>query len=219
VLRQTPAQHDPRGRSRRRETCVPKITMSRIVSANRLLRSGVARHGDKKAPRRSAGRARARAGTPFWRRSTVPTGRNPLLRSLIPPSLDDNETETLSQRPFQPDIILASQFFGRLRRQALSGEPERQLLAAVLEDGVSCFQEYVLANRPRDRRLFKEAQDWIMGEGAARGEEERPAVSFEYICEVLGFDPDYLRAGLRRWQERHLAHRQSVAGGPRVAAG
>jgi hypothetical protein len=126
--------------------------------------------------------------------------------------LSDHEAEALSQRPFQPDILLASQFFARLRHRAVGGEPERQLLIAVLEDGVSCFQEYILANRPRDRRLFREAQNWIMCADAARGEEERPAVSFEYICEVLGFDPDYLRAGLRRWQERQLGHCASTAG-------
>jgi hypothetical protein len=133
--------------------------------------------------------------------------------------LDDNETETLSQQPFQPDIILASQFFGRLRRQPLSGESERQLLIAVLEDGVSCFQKYILANRPRDRRLFKDAQDWIMCEGTARSGDEKPAFSFKFICEILGFDPDYLRAGLRRWRERQLAHRCSLICGPRTAAG
>jgi hypothetical protein len=157
-----------------------KGSMTRV---NRLPTSGVARHDEKEALRRAASRARACPGTPSWRRSTRPLGRKSPspLRSLIPPSLDDNETETLSQRPFQPDIILASQFFGRLRRQALSGEPERELLIAVLEDGVACFQKYLLANRPPDCRLFKDAQDWIMSEDTPRNKDERPALSFK-LC-------------------------------------
>jgi len=33
----------------------------------------------------------------------------------------------------------------------------------------------------------------------------RDGFSFEYICDVLGLEPDYLRRGLREWGDAHLA--------------
>jgi hypothetical protein len=29
--------------------------------------------------------------------------------------------------------------------------------------------------------------------------------SFDNLCEALGYDPDYMRAGLQRWKETTLA--------------
>jgi hypothetical protein len=39
---------------------------------------------------------------------------------------------------------------------------ERQLMQAVLEDAVLCFQKYVVPRRPREERLFQEAEDWFL---------------------------------------------------------
>jgi hypothetical protein len=100
---------------------------------------------------------------------------------------------------FEPDVVLPAQFFATLRRKA-AGEGERRLRIAVLEDAVHCYQKHVLATDPRGRQLFREAEEWIMerdGEG--------PGFSFEGICDVLGLDADYIRAGLQRWRERELA--------------
>jgi hypothetical protein len=67
---------------------------------------------------------------------------------------------------------------------------------AVLEEAVDCFQKYLRASEPPKRRLFQEAEHWIMSEG-----DTAPAFSFEHICGVLGIDPDYLRRGLQRWRD------------------
>ncbi len=109
---------------------------------------------------------------------------------------------------FQPDTVLAPQFFATLRRQAPSKRGEWQLIIAVLEDAISCFQKYFLARDNQGRRLFRDACEWIMvsqrPRAASRGNDDL-GFTFEYICEVLGLEPDYLRRGLERWREEHLA--------------
>jgi hypothetical protein len=106
-------------------------------------------------------------------------------------------------RIFEPSMILPSQFFGTVRRQAPAKLGECQLLIAVLEDAVHCFQRYVLAKDRQGQRLFREAEAWMMSEKHEPGEE--PTLSFEYVCDTVGVDPLYLRGGLQRWRERRLA--------------
>lgn len=96
---------------------------------------------------------------------------------------------------FEPEVVLPAQLFAPLREQ-LSNKGECKLLVAVLEEAVECFQKYLRASEPPKRRLFQEAERWIMCEG-----DTPPAFSFEHICGVLGIDPDYLRRGLQRWRD------------------
>ncbi len=110
---------------------------------------------------------------------------------------------------FQPDTVLAPQFFATLRRQAPSKKGEWQLLIAILEDAVSCFQKYFLAHDNCGRRLYRDAYEWIMSPPPSLASDERPGFTFEYICDVLGLDQDYLRQGLTRWRDEQLA--RSVA--------
>lgn len=109
---------------------------------------------------------------------------------------------------FEPDVVLPIQFFGTLRRQAPTKRGECQLLIAVLEDAVHCFQKYCLARDRQGQRLFREAEEWMMAETSSP--EEEPMLSFEYICSVLDLDPLYLRGGLRRWRDRQLAARAAA---------
>jgi hypothetical protein len=115
---------------------------------------------------------------------------------------------------FQPDVVLAPQFFATLRRQAPRKQGECQLLIAVLEDAINCFQKYVFAGDTYGRRLFQEAEQWMMEKNPERppSNDEEPSLSFEYVCEVLGLDPDYLRHGLRRWRDAQVAHARSQSG-------
>ena len=82
----------------------------------------------------------------------------------------------------------------RIRQQ-----PECRLLWAVLEDGMGEYMRYINATSRRGKRLFREAEEWIM--------QDDPSwlCSFVSICHVLGLDPDYLRLGLRRWREARTA--------------
>ena len=101
---------------------------------------------------------------------------------------------------FQPDTLLPAQYLETFRRKAPL-EPERRLMLAVLEDAIACFQKYIFARDSRRRVLFREAEEWIVEEGSDW------LFSFENICEVLGFDPQYVREGLIRWKEEKLAER------------
>ena len=95
---------------------------------------------------------------------------------------------------FEPDTLLASQYFDRVRRR-LPDAP-RRLMLAVLEDAVHSYLQYAAARDPEQRDLFREAEEWI------EGREPGTLFSFETICHVLDLEPDYLRRGLRGWKGR-----------------
>ena len=65
-------------------------------------------------------------------------------------------------------------------------------MLALLEGAVSDFQKYATAFTGRGRRLFAEAETWF------RSSTDRP-LDFESICQALGLDSGFIRAGLRRW--------------------
>jgi len=94
---------------------------------------------------------------------------------------------------FQPDTLMPAQFLDTYRRKSHL-EPETSLMLAVLEDAVACFQKYVLARDERGIELFQEAEQWIMKEDAEW------LFSFDNICDSLGINPEYMRAGLVRWK-------------------
>ena len=77
--------------------------------------------------------------------------------------------------------------------ERIKKQPECRLLWAVLEDAVDVYMKNATASGRRGKRLFKEAEEWIM--------QDDPTwlYSFISICHVLGLDPGYLRLGLQRW--------------------
>ena len=107
---------------------------------------------------------------------------------------------------FQPDDLLPAQYFDTVRRKANS-EPEEKLMLAILEDAIDCFQKYIFARDGRRKGIFLEAEDWILEENSDR------LFSFENICEVLGFNPKYVRKGLLLWKEMELAERPKSKNG------
>jgi hypothetical protein len=82
---------------------------------------------------------------------------------------------------FQPDALLPQQFLDVYQRRA-SLDPEKELMLAVLQDGIACFQKYVRAQDRKGKNRFREAEDWIMEENSDR------VFSFENICEILAID-------------------------------
>jgi len=99
---------------------------------------------------------------------------------------------------FQPDILLPPQYFETFRRK-IYFEPEKRLMAAVLEDAVMCFQKYLLARDERRRVMFCEAEAWIFAMDI-----DWP-FSFSNLCDVLGLNPSYIRQGLIRWKNKKFA--------------
>lgn len=78
--------------------------------------------------------------------------------------------------------------------ERINKQPECALLWAVLENGLATYMRYATATNRRGKRLFHEAETWIMQNDATW------LCSFMNICHVLGLDPEYLRMGLRRWR-------------------
>ena len=106
---------------------------------------------------------------------------------------------------FEPETILPSQLLDASHLGA-ARQPEKRLMLAVLEDGIATFQRTVSATTGAARREFDEVRTWLASDDTAW------PYAFVNVCHVLGFDPDYLRAGLTRW----LATAQAHADGAKV---
>ena len=104
---------------------------------------------------------------------------------------------------FQPDTLLTEQYLDTYRRKTHL-EPEKRLILAVLDDAVACFQKYVSAQKPKEKALFQEAEEWLMEKDSDW------AFSFENICESLGLAPDYLRKGLVQWKEGQVRPKAKI---------
>lgn len=96
---------------------------------------------------------------------------------------------------FQPDTILPTQYFDRLRRRT-EYDGERRLMIAVLEDAVDVYRKLAGARDNRRRALFDDAEAWL------ESNDRSWIFSFENICDVLGLDASYLRRGLHAWKHQ-----------------
>jgi len=94
---------------------------------------------------------------------------------------------------FEPDVLASFQY-SKANRRRDHLIPEEKLMFAVLTDAVECFQKNISARSRRCRRIFNEAQMWIMNR------DDRSTFSFEHVCEALQLSPSYLRMGLNRWR-------------------
>jgi hypothetical protein len=100
----------------------------------------------------------------------------------------------------EPGVVLPSQFFASLRRRAVTMSGEYRLALAVLEAAVNDFQKYVFTRDGLGRRIFGEVYAWLMSDGDL--DPEAGGLTYSYVCDVLGLDPDYIREGLERWRQR-----------------
>jgi hypothetical protein len=107
----------------------------------------------------------------------------------------DITAEDRVQELFQPDTLLPSQYFDRLRRRA-SVDGERRLMVAILEDAVDVYRKQAGARDRKRRQLFEDAEAWI------ESSERSWIFSYENICDMLGIDAEYLRKGLRVWKRK-----------------
>lgn len=79
--------------------------------------------------------------------------------------------------------------------------PHARLMLAVLEEAMMSLQMGLNSKDPRKRRQGQEASDWF------RERDSDSLFSFENVCAVVGLDPGYIRAGIRRMK---LARAQSA---------
>lgn len=95
---------------------------------------------------------------------------------------------------YTPDTVTPWQYLKTLRRLELN--PEMALVLAILEDAVHDFQKNIFARYPKDRALYRDAEDWFMDDS------NWGIFSFVNVCEVLELSPSYLRKGLSRWKDQ-----------------
>ena len=92
-------------------------------------------------------------------------------------------------RILEPDVFLPTQFYGAagLSRKL---EGEKRLMIAILKDAVECLDKYRGARNSAGRSHYENALEWVQDKGTDW------LFSFTNICDLLGFDPDYLRSVL-----------------------
>jgi|SRR5688572_28416529 hypothetical protein len=96
-------------------------------------------------------------------------------------------------------------YFDTFRRSEYF-EPEKLLLAAILEDAIQDYRDFRAANDKSGKARFHEAERWLMGEG------DGWIFSFDNVCDLLGLDRQYIRHALREipsktTEKKHL-HRE-----------
>lgn len=118
----------------------------------------------------------------------------------------DKENYTLALDAVLPEQMSADPASVRTRG------PEADLMRAILEDAIICFQHQFYDSPQRSYRLAREAEAWFFSD------DTHWPFAFMNICEVLGFNPAYIRRGLRYWSEKHpvkLAQRRRRVVGTR----
>jgi hypothetical protein len=116
--------------------------------------------------------------------------------------------------------LTPGQYYDGIRADDSCARPIKRLMLAVLEDAMRCYQAYTNSRSGAQRRLFVDAEAWLMDRKA-----DGP-FAFEAVCETLGIDPRCLREGLRRWRlqqidglnPRRLARRSPVTRVGRISA-
>ena len=98
-----------------------------------------------------------------------------------------------SGRLFEPDTVLSAQYYASHKVSPYK-QPELRLMAAVLEDAISCLSIKTRSATARQRKQIDNAWEWFAAE-----DDSEWIFSFKNICEALGIDPAYLRRGLIRW--------------------
>ena len=108
-----------------------------------------------------------------------------------------------SGQNLEPDVLTSFEFLKtNQRRDHL--QPEVKLMFAVLSDAIECFQKYPDAKTGRSRKIFAEAEAWILSR------DNRELFSFEQICEALHLSASYLRMGLLRWCAEHRTSKRGA---------
>src|SRR3989338_9722007 len=90
--------------------------------------------------------------------------------------------------PFEPNVVLPSQFFSLPAKKINS--PELRLIFAVLEDELKMYLKYRGTSSRRACRLTWETEEWF------RSTDTIWLYSFEAICEVLDLEASAIREQL-----------------------
>ncbi len=112
--------------------------------------------------------------------------------------------EIISDSLFQLDALLPAQYLETVC-STIHPEGEKKLMLAVLEDAISCFQNYISTKDKWEEIQFCEAEEWIFAQ-----DDSDSLFSFVSICETLGLNPSYIREGLLCRRYHRLGKRNRV---------
>lgn len=117
------------------------------------------------------------------------------------------------QRTMAGDTTVTEKYLDTFRRSEHL-QPEKDLLVAILQDGIDTYRKYRGARDPEGRKQFLEAEEWIMGS------DDDWVFSFQHICDCLGLNSDYVRRGVRESKAETAADENPPqrSGMPRQAA-
>ena len=107
-------------------------------------------------------------------------------------------SETSGGVDLETETVLPSQYFAGPRIGA-DIQPEKRLMLAVLEEAVGTYQNNASATKGPGRRLFADAEAWILSDAT-----DWP-FSFTNICSALGLEVSAVRSGLERWRQQYLS--------------
>jgi hypothetical protein len=96
--------------------------------------------------------------------------------------------------------VLPQQYYGIIAGRRRS-DGARDLMLAVLEDGIRCYVTNMAGRSKREHRLFDQERAWIYTRG------DRAPFSFETICETLDIEPDDLRRRLKNLSAENFRRR------------
>jgi hypothetical protein len=98
-------------------------------------------------------------------------------------------------RILEPDVFLPSQFYGSagLSRKL---EGEKRLMIAILKDAVECLEKHRGSRTSVGQCLYQSAIEWVEDDSTEW------LFSFTNICDLLGFDPAYMRRVLLKRENR-----------------
>ena len=91
------------------------------------------------------------------------------------------------------ELILPCQYCDVSSGYGLSGE--QRLMLALLTDALNVYQKGALSRLTRPRRLYVDAERWILAERA-----ESNTFSFTTVCDSLGINSELLRRRIIDWK-------------------
>jgi len=95
------------------------------------------------------------------------------------------------------DSIELHQYLHTLHRTEFA-DPEKRLMLVILQDALRCLDQYSLTRNSKRKTLFHETEDWVFATA------DDWVFSFNHVCEALGFNPEYIRKGVRQWKTATL---------------
>jgi len=120
--------------------------------------------------------------------------------------------ESLHGKTHLPHSLLLKNFLENFEETAILPEqfwaedgielPEKKLCIAVLEDAISCYimkkRDKGVYRRNRYNSLIQEAEEWFQSR-------DKDVFSFEWICDHLNLNADFLRGGITKLRDKIIA--------------